>query len=218
MPITVICCKNLEWEVRRLIKGAEIPVSLEVMEWRLHIEPDELLAAVTERVLKLQGRVDAIALGYGRRQAFDRLPSGLQTPVYYPEAEDCIGVLLGQDRYYQELLREAGTWFFTPGWIELGMEGVFQNLQLSRFAEKGGDVMTVARKVLKDFTRGLYIDMGAEDRPQLLQKAEEVADLLGWRLERTQGSFSLLEDTLRRALARAGSSLKTFGQAEDNGI
>ena len=66
----------------------------------------------------------------------DRLPSNFKIPVFYPQADDCIGVLLGQDRYKEELQKEAGTWFLTPGWTEMGMEFVFHELELSRIAEK----------------------------------------------------------------------------------
>ena len=62
-----------------------------------------------------------MVLAFGRCQMLDKLPQDFRIPVLYPPGEDCIGVLLGQERYLEELYREAGTWFLPPGWAELGM-------------------------------------------------------------------------------------------------
>ena len=56
----------------------------------------------------MQEKVDAIVLGYGRCQAMDRLGENFKVPVLRPQAEDCIGVLLGQDQYEEELRRVPG--------------------------------------------------------------------------------------------------------------
>ena len=136
---------------------------LEPMEWGLHIHPDLLLEKITKKILNLQDHAKAIMLGYGRCQAMDRLPTDFKIPVFYPDADDCIGVLLGQYRYREELNKEAGTWFLTPGWTELGMEFIFHELQLKRFAVKDMDPLQVAHRMLKDYTRTLYIDMNLED-------------------------------------------------------
>jgi hypothetical protein len=203
MPIAVICCKVLEYEVRCLLKGFPDVAHLEVMEWGLHTQPDRLRDAVAERVRAVAARVDAVLLGYGRCQAMDRLPTDLGVPVFYPPAEDCIGVLLGQERYAAELRKEAGTWFMTPGWAEMGMEFIFHELQVTRFAEKGIDPMTVARRMLHNYTRALFIDtgIGSGRRRRLLQKARGVADAFELRLETTMGTLEHLRATLLQAQA-----------------
>ena len=200
MSVGIICCRVLEKEIRAVIRGVPDVTHLEVMEWGLHIQPDRLLDSVTQRIRSLEGRVDAVMLGYGRCQALDRLPSDFAVPVLHPEGEDCIGVLLGQHRYEAELKREAGTWFLTPGWTELGMEFIFQQLQLENLAEKGLDPIKVAHRMLRDFTRSLFIDMRLENGPELWEKARAISSEFDLELERTDGSLERLIDTLNRAI------------------
>jgi hypothetical protein len=139
-------------------------------------------------------------LGYGRCLALDRLPDDFQVPVFYPQGDDCIGVLLGQERYAQALQEEAGTWFLTPGWTEMGMEFIFHELQANRLAEKGIDPLQVAHRMLKDYTRALFIDMNLGDQELLLKKAQEISEEFHLRLERTEGSLAGLKATLSQAL------------------
>ncbi len=203
MSLAVIYCPVLEKEIKAVIRDVPEMTHLEPMEWGLHIQPDVLLKTVTDRILDLQDNFKAIMLGYGRCQAMDRLPNNFKIPVFYPQADDCIGVLLGQDRYKEELQKEAGTWFLTPGWTEMGMEFVFHELELSRIAEKGLDPLQLAHRMLKDFTRALYIEMKSGDHDhELLKKALKIADEFNLRLEKTEGSLNLLKETLNQALTR----------------
>jgi Protein of unknown function (DUF1638) len=204
MSLAIICCRSLEQEIKAVIRNVPEVTHLEVMNWELHIDPDLLLETVGEKIETLQNQVDAVMLGYGRCQAMDRLPNHFKIPVFRPDADDCIGILLGQDRYEKELYQEAGTWFFTPGWTEMGMEFIFHELQISqmadKFIEKGKDPMDLARRMLKDYTRGLFIDMAVGDQADLMEKAEKISEAFDFRLERTCGSLQLLKDTLKKAL------------------
>ena len=200
MTVGVICCRVLEKEIRAIIRGVPDVSHLEVMDWGLHIQPERLLETVSQRIRSLEGRVDAVMLGYGRCQAFDKLSSDFSVPVLRPEGEDCIGVLLGQQRYEAELSQEAGTWFLTPGWTELGMAFIFEQLQLGHLAEKGLDPKKVAQRMLKDFTRSLFIDMRLENGPELWQKARAISREFDMVLKRTDGSLERLIDTLNRAI------------------
>lgn len=200
MTLGIICCRVLEKELKSVIQDVPEVTRFEVMEWGLHIRPDTLLNALVDRIRSLQNDVDAIMLGYGRCQTLERLPHDFKTPVFYPDADDCIGVLLGQDRYRKELQREAGTWFLTPGWTEIGMEFIFHELQISGIGEKDIDPLQLARRMLKDYTRGLFIEMKLGNQQKLLKKAREITDQFDLRLERTEGSLSLLENTLHLAL------------------
>ena len=200
MSIGVICCRVLEAEMKTVIQGFPEVSHFEVMEWGLHIEPDLLLETVTAQIVALQEKVDAIVLGYGRCQILDELPERFKVPVFRPQADDCIGVLLGQDRYEKALLEEGGTWFFTPGWTDLGMDFIFHELQVSRLGEKGLDPMQLARRMLKDFTRGLFVEVNSGDREELEKKAREISKTFNLRFEKKPGTLSVLRDTLNQAV------------------
>lgn len=201
MSIGVICCRVLEREIRAIIADIPEVTHLEVMDWGLHVQPERLYSRLSERIGELQDHVDAIVLGYGRCQTMDKLSGNFSVPIFYPPAEDCIGVLLGQERYEKELGREPGTWFLTPGWTELGMAFVFHELQVKHMAEKGIDPLRVARRMLDGFTRALLIDSGLNDGLALDQKAEAIAAEFDWRLEKTEGTLASLRKTFQQALS-----------------
>ena len=200
MGIGIITCQVLEKEIKTLIRDNPEVTHLEVMEWGLHVQPDHLLAAVSGQIRQMENEVEAVVLGYGRCQAMNRLPGDFKIPIFRPEAEDCIGVLLGQERYEQEIRKEAGTWFFSRGWTEMGMDFIFHELQVNRLAEKGLDPLKIAHRMLRNFTRGLYIETGLEDDLRLWPKALEISQEFNLRLEKTGGSLGLLEQTIDEAL------------------
>lgn len=200
MSVGVICCRVLEAEMKTVIQDFPEVSHFEVMDWGLHIEPDLLLETVTAQIVALQEKVDAIVLGYGRCQILDKLPEHFKVPVFRPQADDCIGVLLGQDQYEKALLEEGGTWFFTPGWTELGMDFIFHELQVSRLGEKGLDPMQLARRMLKDFTRGLFVEVNSGDREALEKKAREISKTFNLRFEKKPGTLSVLHDTVYQAV------------------
>ena len=203
MSVGVICCKVLEKEIREAVRHVPEVTHVEVMEWGLHIRPDVLLEILVRQIRMMEDRVDAVMLGYGRCQALDRLPQDFAVPVFYPQGEDCIGVLLGQDRYERELKQTAGTWFLTPGWTELGMEFIFEELQVQRMTEKGYDPLALAHRMLEGFTRALFIDMGFKGNDALMRKAFAISAEFGWKLEKVEGSLIRLKQTLYQAVNAA---------------
>ncbi len=200
MTIGIICCKVLEKEIKQIAQNIPEVGHLEVMDWGLHTQPDLLSKTLSNRIEVLQDKVQAIVLGYGRCQALDKIPQNYKVPVYYPRADDCIGVLLGQKHYEQELKNEAGTWFLTPGWTEMGMEFIFHELQLNHLADKNIDPLKVAHRMLQDYTRALFIDTQVGNQERLLEKAGMIADEFHLRLETTRGSLTQLENTFKQAL------------------
>ena len=201
MTIGILCCQVMEQEVRSLIRHAPNEFQIEILEWGLHIHPPLLLNRLVERIRTFEDQVSAVVLAFGRCQTLDKLPDDFKIPVLYPPGEDCIGVLLGQERYLEELYREAGTWFLPPGWAELGMTFIFSEIQAGGMAEKGIDPLTVARRMLMGYKRALLIDTGVGDIGLQQEQAQKIADLFGWRVETTQGSLSALETVLKKALA-----------------
>ena len=208
VSVGVICCRVLEREIRALVDNVPEVTLVDVMDWGLHIQPDLLLETLSRRIRSIQHNVDAVMLGYGRCQALDRLPDNFAVPVLAPDGEDCIGVLLGQERYEQELNQNAGTWFLTPGWTELGMEFIFKEFQVQRLAEKGHDPLEIAHRMLKDFSRALLIDMQLNENKEIKQAALSIAAEFGWPLEETNGSLNQLRQTLQRVIGMAHQSLE----------
>lgn len=207
MRIGIIYCETLKSEILEVAARYPQISHLQEMPWRLHIEPDNLLIEVRKQIEDLQDNVDSIVLGYGRCQCLDRLGNNYKVPVFRPQAEDCLGVLLGQKRYEKEIEEIPGTWFLSPGWIRMGTDFVFHELQLNRVDHKKIDPLKLARRMLDGFSRALYIDIPCCDETNDLRpKAQKIADDLGLRLEETKGSLSILETLIRQALDGANQS------------
>ena len=204
MSLAIICCQSLEQEIKAISRDIQEVTHLEVMSWTLHNDPALLFETVIEKIEVLQDNVDAIMLGYGRCQVLDRLPNHFKVPIFRPEADDCIGVLLGQKQYEKERLKEPGTWYLTRGWIEICMELISKESQIiptaDKFAEKGIDPAVFMRSMLKYYNRGLFIHTSVGNQADLLNKVEKITDELDLDLEKTCGSNQLLEKTLRKAL------------------
>lgn len=200
MKIGIIFCETLKSEILELSRRFPQVGPLREMPWGLHIDPDNLLTEVRRAIEEMQDQVDAVVLGYGRCQSLDKLGGDFKVPVLRPEAEDCIGVLLGQKRYEQELSKIPGTWFLSPGWTRMGIEFVFHELQLSRVGHKDIEPLALARRLLDGFSRALYIDIPAIDETENLRlQAGKIADDLNLRLDETKGSLSMLAKLIIQA-------------------
>lgn len=201
MHIGIIYCETLKSEILTLAGRTPQISHLKEMPWGLHINPDDLLVEVRRQIEDLQEHVDVIVLGYGRCQSLDQLGENFKVPVLLPEAEDCIGVLLGQERYEKEIRKIPGTWFLSPGWTRMGTEFVFHELQLNRVGHKHIDPLQLARRMLDGFSRTLYIDIPfCDENEELRPKAQKISDALGLRLEETKGSYKVLEKVIQQAL------------------
>lgn len=201
MQIAIIFCETLRSEIHDLAERFPEVRCLKEMPWELHIHPDNLLTEVRREVEKLQDSVDCIVLGYGRCQSLDKLGNDFKIPLLRPEAEDCLGILLGQQRYEQELQRVPGTWFLSPGWTRMGTEFVFHELQLSRVGHKDRDPLALARRLLDGFSRALYINIDSlDDTENLRLKATKIACDLDLQLEETSGSLTMLENLIKQAI------------------
>ena len=201
--VCIIGCQVMEQELRSLAQRYPQVTHIEILPWGLHIKPDHLLQEITRQIRAAEKEHRAVMLGYGRCQTLDRLGDDFNVPVYYPEGEDCIGVLLGQDRYGKELIQNAGTWFLTPGWARLGMDFIFHELQVQSMAQLGIEPREAARRALKDFNRTLLIKTGCGDLNRQRVQARAIAEQFGWRVDEASGSLETLRECLCRAIASA---------------
>ena len=204
MSLAIICCQSLEQEIKAIIGNIPEVKHLEVLDWNLHNYPALLLETVVEKIEGLQNNVDAIVLGYGRCQVMDRLPDYFKVPIFRPEADDCIGVLLGQNKYEKERKKEPGTWYLSRGWIDINTELISSDSQVNSTADKSAEKRKAStelmRSMLKNYKRGLFIDNAVGDRAGLLKKAKKISEEFNLQFEMTCGSNHLLEETLRKAL------------------
>ncbi len=198
MRIGVVACRIMKRELDKALEGAEGITEVIYLEEGKHVYPIELKAAVMEKIDSIKDKVDVIFLGYGNCQSLKGIEDEFDIPIVHPQAEDCIAILLTPERYAEEITKEAGTWFMTPGWAELGVGMILKALRLDRFAGLGVDPMEMAKELFSNYTRGLYIDTGVGDNEYFIGKAKQSCDMFDIRLEKTVSRSTILEDNIAK--------------------
>lgn len=199
MRIAIIACSILKLELDKILEEIQFKPEVLYLDAALHIQPANMRAKIVEQVNALAHRVDAVFLGYGTCQSLDGIETECRIPVLLPKADDCISLLLGIERYAEEVKKETGTWFMTPGWAEVGARMVIRELHLDRVVKYGKDPMEMARRLFTHYRRGLLIDTGVGDKDENRANAVRFCTDFGLTLEETQSACGLLRQWVLKA-------------------
>jgi hypothetical protein len=205
MKIAVLACDALKDEIERFIADDPDIVSKEYLEFGLHLTPDKLRQSLMERITALDGRADALFLGYAHCQALKGLPDQIKLPTVMLDTEDCISALLTTEVYHMEKNNGGITWFLPTGWAKYGSEGMIKLFKLDEMSALGYTPDYFLKIMFNGFSRCLYIDTGAGDVGSAEEYSRELAERLSLRHERMTGSLSMIEEAIARTkeLARA---------------
>jgi hypothetical protein len=198
MRIGVVACNILQRELEKLLKDMPEIEEVVFLDGALHVSPLKMKETIRDEVNKLKGRVDVVFLGYGYCQSLKGLDLEFDFPVILPQVDDCIALLLTPERYAEEIKKEVGTWFMTPGWAEVGAEMVIKELHLDRAERYGKKPLDMARRLFTHYKRGLYIDTGVGDDAHYIEKAEEFCADFNLTLEKTAAQPILLAQWLEK--------------------
>lgn len=206
--IGIVACEILKREIEQLTKDDPDIVHREYLEFALHVDSDILRAKVQEKVNGLKGKVDAVFLGYGICQSLRDIPKLLDLPTVMLESDDCIGTLITPSEYQREKSVCVGTWFSTPGWAELGIDGVVKELHLDCAKDQGYEPMYFMRLMFEGYSRCLYVYTGVEAEDAYFEKSKAFAESLNLRHECRDCDLRVLEKALAEAkdLARRAKS------------
>jgi hypothetical protein len=188
MRIGVIACDMMRSEIAALVADDPDVVSVVYLDSALHIRPEVLRETVVGQVEALAGEVDAIFLGYGRCRSLPGIEEREDVLVFLPQYDDCISMLLSPERRAEEVGREAGTWFMTPGWARVSASMIISEMGLDQAAELGHDPMAMARRLFSNYRRGLLIDTGLPGAEFALcrEQARAFCEDFGLTLEETE--------------------------------
>jgi hypothetical protein len=199
VKLGVVACDIIKRELEPLL--AELPELTEVvwLESALHCVPRAMRERIEAEVRAMGARVDAVFLGYGYCNSLKGIEASFDFPVVLPQVDDCLSLLLGPERYAEEVRKEVGTWFMSPGWAEIGVEMVIKNLHLERVRKMGKDPVEMAKRLFTHYRRALLIDTGVGDPDHMLARAEDFCRVFGLALERTRAEPVTLRSWLERA-------------------
>jgi hypothetical protein len=205
--IGIVACEILKREIEMITKDDPDFVHREYLEFALHIDSAVLREKVTDRVNSLRGKVDAVLLGYAVCQSLKGIVRQLSVPTVMLESDDCIGVLITPEGYEKEKRTCTGTWFSSPGWAELGIDGAVKELHLDVLKDQGYDPMYFLKMLFEGYDRCLYVDTGVGERERYELLSKEFASRLELKHESRDADMRVLRKAvaLVKELARQGT-------------
>ena len=162
-----------------------------VLEFGLHVYPEELKTRLQETIDGIPGEGD-ILLGYG---LCSYAVAGLKSETHrliIPLIDDCIALFLGSRAEHKRMMaEEPGTYFLTKGWVE-AQEGAL--VEYGRISERYGEkrALKVARTMFGNYTRVALINTGNYNIDIYREFARAMADFLQLRFEELPGSNRML--------------------------
>ncbi|MBI2432166.1 MAG: DUF1638 domain-containing protein [Candidatus Hydrogenedentes bacterium] len=193
-------------------------VDVEFLLKGLHDVPRQ---AMLERIqaaidaVPAEGNYEAILLGYARCNDGVVGLKARNVPLVIPRAHDCITFFFGSRTAYQDYFeRHPGTYFLSSGWSErnqfgqagysrpaYGMEGVMGKLGLAesyqamvdKYGKENADfIIESVGGWLKNYSSGLYLEMGVCNEQPLIEQARQDAQEHGWSFDVRGGDWALL--------------------------
>lgn len=185
----VIACETV---IEEMLPFLPEDVPHEVLDFGLHINPEELKKVLQEKIDEASPKADVLLLGYGLcSMAVVGLRATTAT-VVIPRTDDCIGIFLGSCNAYKEQAnKEPGTYYLTKGWIEAG-ETPFEehNLLIEKYGKEKAERMT--RLMLKNYKRLAFINTGVYEIERYQAYARKTAEKFNLRFEEIDGSPALV--------------------------
>lgn len=206
MRLGIVSCEAIKGEMRALTEGDPDIVHTEYLDFGLHVNPENMKRVIIEKVNALEGKVDAVFLGYGICQSLSGITTQFKIPVAMLEVDDCIAALLTPSGYETERKKCAGTWYNTPFFSEAGMRRLMKEFRLDDPKFQKYDKMWFIKRLFSGYSRCLYINTGVGDVERQEAFSRAFAEELNLRHETTQGTVSILRDGLMRAKALANKS------------
>lgn len=215
MKIGIIACETFERGLDALTKDDADIAYKEYLQFGLHEYPEELKRAVIDKVNSLEGKVDAVLLGYGICNSLRDVTAQMRVPTVQLCGDDCIGVLITPEEYERERKACAGTMYHTPYFSKMGREWFERKLteQMPNYKEVGLDLDWYLNMMFNGYQRVLFIDDGLGNMEEFEALSRKFAAELHLRYEQRCGTLKLLQDGLDRTkeLARTHQPLDAPG-------
>jgi hypothetical protein len=181
MRFKLFACEIFYREITSLIADSAHRIDVEFLPQQLHVvgrvrmkeRLSEFLAAVSENLY------DAILLGYGLCSGGIAGLAANTIPLVVPRAHDCITLLLGSRKRYEDyFFANGGTYFATTGWLEQD-NGLNYGIEMMPF-----------------YNKLAFIETGIEPDDSFEQRAKEVAENRYWQFGKLTGDLSLLRQLI----------------------
>lgn len=205
--IAIIACDVLRDEVVALVKGTSRVATTLFLRQGLHNDPPLLRTELQQAVNQIEEQypqVQQVALVYGLCSRGIEGVSTARCSLIIPRAHDCITLLLGDRKAYDEQIRtHPGTYWYSPGWnrchIPPGPERYNHAAEeyRKRFSEDDVQYLLETEQAwMQQYTRAAYVELPVAPSEDEAKKTRDCADWLKWEYTRFSGDVSLLRDLI----------------------
>jgi len=206
--IKLIACEVLFREICLCAARAETVIDLVFLRRGLHSNPDTLRQEVQAAIDSAdEEQCQGVALAYG---LCSNGAAGLHArgvPLVVPRAHDCITFLLGSKEAYNQLFSQRpGTYYYSGGWIERGLDKVprtpedgagldasFEELVAKYGQDNAEYLWEIQTNWVKHYTHAAHICMQLGDEEGYRGYVRKLAEERGWDYDEIAGDLSLLQ-------------------------
>lgn len=207
MRLKLISCDVLYRELCAAIARSPHQVDVDFLDKGLHDTGCAMRGQLQTAIDRVEvDRYDAVLMGYGLCGNGVVGLEARRLRVVIPRAHDCIGMLMGSRKRYEEYFsNNAGVFYRSTGWLERAKpveqvyrdkSGIAYTLEelIGRYGEENGrylyEEFTKYQRAYKQLT---FIETGLEPNSSFEQRAREEATQKGWRFAKVSADLSLLE-------------------------
>ncbi len=214
--LKILACKIFQRELAQLIPSCPNVLDVTFMQQDLHTNPNLLREALQREIDLIESgddlhtnkrfleRADAILLGYGLCSNTLVGIKSKRLPLVIPRAHDCITHFMGsKERYADYFEKVKGTFFYTKGWLDLGLDIGHADIERKRseYMERfDGDedaveyLLEMDKEMLKHYRYFTYITWPGMPNESGISEAEKLAAGAGLELLRYEGENWLMAD------------------------
>jgi len=189
MTVKIIACEVMKEELRGI--EAKQDVEFEFISKGLHLHPKKLNSEL-QRLLDQSIGYERIILAFGLCGGAARDLHASDSPLIIPRVHDCIPVLLGSRKRYEQLNKEErGTFYLSCGWMitEKNILSEHQRI-IDKFGEK--KAVRILSQMYDSYQRVLFIHTGCQEEAESLKESNKIAELLDLRHETIQGDSTYI--------------------------
>lgn len=204
MNLAVVAC-HLLWRELSLLTAQSSHLFLPVyLRQGLHNEPDRLRKELQEAIDQLDGKHDAILVGYGLCSNGICGLHAAKSDLIFMRAHDCITFLLGSRQAYRQFFDDnPGTYWYSSGWIETGSlpgperHELLRQQYTEQYDEETADyLISEEMRWIVKYHKACYIHQpGLSKRDsQNREFTRGCASAFGWEYEELGGDMQLMRD------------------------
>lgn len=210
----LIGCKIMEREIASVTYNCKNVIDVTLIRQKLHDRPEKLRDVIQNEIVQIDQNshrysndtrindFDAILLGYG---LCSNAVIGIHSekyPIVIPRAHDCITLFMGsKDRYTDYYEKHMGTFYYTPGFLELGClddEDEWKRryqMYLTRYKgneRKARRAVEIEKSFTANYEGVTYIKWDSLEFPEYEAEVKQRAQNKSWKYEEFSGENTLL--------------------------